>query len=267
LGGGTQRSTAVACGSASKKAGRGDCGRWRYCFGLAAKAATASVPIVFAIAADPVEVGLVASLNRPGGNVTGVTSVLRQAARIAPQNECHQLSRTNGETGTSRSAAAAWPLAAQAQQAYPTRRIGVFLGLAASADDPGAGEIRCHPVDVIQKSVIDEVVLYNPCCLCWRNFEQRVGALLVSSDPFFTNRREQLVALAARYAVPPVFYDRRPHELRSSQCRCVSPDRHLRRPDSQRRQSCRPAGSPVHKSRVGHKSQDRQSARADDVIE
>jgi putative tryptophan/tyrosine transport system substrate-binding protein len=150
---------------------------------LAAKSATPTIPIVFVIGADPVKAGLVTSLNRPGGNITGVTilanlmiikrlELLRElvpkAAVIAvllnPRNP-------NAETRSKDVGEAARTLGRQIRVLYATSER----------------DLNTAFTTLVQ---------------------QRIGALLVQSDPFFTNQRHQLVALAARYAIPAIYEQR-----------------------------------------------------------
>jgi putative ABC transport system substrate-binding protein len=150
---------------------------------LAAKATTATVPIVFAIGSDPVESGLVASLNRPGGNITGVSflAVALGAKRLellrdlVPKAASIALlvnpSNSNAE-----------PQTKDAQAAAAT------LGL--------------H-VDILRASSQDDFELAFATLV-----QQRADALVVGADPFFISRRDQLIALAARHAVPAIYFAR-----------------------------------------------------------
>jgi putative tryptophan/tyrosine transport system substrate-binding protein len=149
---------------------------------LAAKAATATIPIVFEIGADPVEIGLVAGLNRPGGNVTGIAAM---NSELAPKRLgiVHELIRGPAPLGallnpTSSNATVVADL--QSAAARIGRRLEVFL---ASTN---------RDIDTAFEAVV----------------EKKVGALVVGAGPFFTNRRAQLVTLAARYAVPAIYSDR-----------------------------------------------------------
>jgi putative ABC transport system substrate-binding protein len=148
---------------------------------LAAKAATATIPIFFLIAEDPVELGLVASLNRPGGNVTGISSQnvelvakrLSLLRELAPQagNVAALLNPSNPN---------AKPVSKMLQAAAAT------LGL---------------QLDVLEASTDGEIQA------AYRSREPG-SALLIGTDPSFFARRASLVALAARYAVP-TMYDNR----------------------------------------------------------
>jgi putative ABC transport system substrate-binding protein len=152
---------------------------------LAAREATRTIPIVFIIGIDPVKTGLVASLNRPGGNLTGVTlfttplsakrlELLRElvpgAAVIAilanPNNPSVNLYRTD--------------------MSEAARTVGQqILFINASTE----GEIEAAFATLTK---------------------QRVGALVILPDPFLNTRRDQIMALAARHAMP-VIYDSREH--------------------------------------------------------
>jgi putative ABC transport system substrate-binding protein len=146
---------------------------------LAAKDATSTIPIIFVTGADPVGRGLVASLARPGGNVTGVSILISQLdpkrlellSELAPQAKTIALLVNPTPT--------AEPLIRALQEA--ARPKGV----------------QFHILKASSESEIDAA---------FATLAQRpVGALLVFSDPFFFNRREQIVALAARHAVPAIY--------------------------------------------------------------
>jgi putative ABC transport system substrate-binding protein len=149
----------------------------------AAKAATSDIPIVFVSAADPVRTGLVASLNRPGGNVTGV-SLLASALDAKKLGLLRELAPKASTIGVliNPDYPSANSQREEAQQA--AARLGLRpLMLSARAD----GEI-----DFAFASAA----------------KQGADALLVATDPFLLSRRERLVALAARYAVPAIYAQR-----------------------------------------------------------
>ena len=146
----------------------------------AAKRATSTIPIVFSSAVDPIKAGLVASINRPGGNATGFVqfAALLEAKRL---QLLHELV----------------PNAAV---------IGVLLNPA----NPLA-EVQTKDVHTAARSVDRQVhvVSANSEAEFDAAFAslagQRVGGLLVAADPFFNSRRGQLIALAARYALPAIY--------------------------------------------------------------
>jgi putative tryptophan/tyrosine transport system substrate-binding protein len=146
----------------------------------AAKAATTTIPIVFSLGADPVGLGFVASLNRPGGNITGVfqfTSGL-EAKRLGLLHELIPKATTTAVLVNPNFSDAENQLR-DVQEA--AGRLGVqFVVVRANAEsDFGAA--------------FSTLV------------QQRAGALLVCSSPFFNGRRGQLVLLAARHAVPAIY--------------------------------------------------------------
>jgi len=146
----------------------------------AAKAATTSIPIVFGVGADPVQLGLVASLNRPGGNLTGVNGFVGElgAKGLALLHELVPSTATIGflenpnnsifelTTRDVEEAAAAIGLKVQILKASTDREIDAAF------------------VSLVQA---------------------RTGALLVGVDIFFNNRIERLIELAARYAIPTMY--------------------------------------------------------------
>ena len=147
---------------------------------FAAKAATATIPIVFNQGIDPVQSGLVASLNRPGANITGVTVL---SAELVGK----RLDLLHGLLPTS---------AVVALLVNPTNPVSEVetRGLQEAARALG---LQAHILRASNSSEFEAA------------FESLVGlrvdALVVSADPLFTNQRAQIVALAARHAVPAIY--------------------------------------------------------------
>jgi putative ABC transport system substrate-binding protein len=150
---------------------------------LAARAATATIPIVFTATSDPVKLGLVASVNRPGGNVTG-TSALTVELDGKRLELLRELAPTAGLIG-----ALVNPNRPDVEaQSRDVQEAARTLGQRISILNAG-GEAE---IDAAFASVA----------------RQRIGALLVGADPLFQSRRTQLVALAAHHAVPTLYQNR-----------------------------------------------------------
>jgi putative ABC transport system substrate-binding protein len=147
---------------------------------FAAKAATSTIPIVANVGIDPVQAGLIASLNRPGGNVTGIAILTAELA--AKRVELlHELLRTS---------------TAVAILVNPTTPR-------ADAEIKGAREAArslALELDVLNATTASEID-----AAFGRLIELRAGALVVSVDPFLTNQRQQIVALAERRSVPAIY--------------------------------------------------------------
>ena len=151
---------------------------------LAAKVATAKIPIIFGIGTDAVQAGLVASLNRPGGNITGVSYM--QAELAAKQiGLLHELLPE------------ATRFAVLVNPTNPLVTGPIVTDLEAATSAIG-GQIEFHPASTIRD--IDTAF--------GRLIQKRADALLVSPGPLFGNRRVQLAMLAARHALPTMYYDR-----------------------------------------------------------
>ena len=147
---------------------------------LAGKAATTTIPIVFATGGDPVALGLVRSLNRPGGNATGISfqtvellgKQLEMLRDVAPQSR--------------RFAALVDPHYEYADAIVTSLRAG-------------AGSLGV-PIEILRATTVGEIDA------SFANLAQNpASALLISSSPFFTGRRTQLATLAARYTIPAIY--------------------------------------------------------------
>jgi putative ABC transport system substrate-binding protein len=143
---------------------------------LAAKAATATIPIVFTSGTDPVKLGLVSSLNRPGGNLTGVSflSSLLLAKQLELLRELVPAAATIG-------------FLVNPNNPNTDVRTGEMLETVRAVG---------RQLDVVTASTEGELES------ALATIQQRDGALVIAADPFFVDRRDQLVALAARYALP-----------------------------------------------------------------
>jgi putative ABC transport system substrate-binding protein len=144
----------------------------------AAKAATTTIPIVFYTGADPVAVGLVASLNRPGGNLTGVTTLNVEIGPKRPEL-LHEMVPT---------------AASIAVLVNPTNPIAAETNvkdLAAAARTLG---LQLHFLHASTERDFDTVFSSVT--------QLRAGALMIGADAFFIRRSEQLGALTARHAIP-----------------------------------------------------------------
>jgi len=148
---------------------------------LAAKTATTTIPIVFGVGVDPVQVGLIKSLNRPGGNLTGFNQV-------------------NGELG-----AKALALLHELVPKTPT------IGFLENPNNPIIHELTTRDVLVAAAAIGLQIQPLKAGTdreidAAFENLVQaRTGALLVSNDVFFNSRIEQITALAARYAIPVMY--------------------------------------------------------------
>ena len=148
---------------------------------LAAKAATTTIPIVFTIGGDPIRLGLVASLNRPGGNVTGVTNL---NVEMAPKRLqlLHEL--------------------------VPTASV---MALLVNPTDPAVTEPQSSEALSAARTLGLELHVLNASTerdfdgVFAKLIQLRAGGLVIGADPFFNSRSKQLAALTVRHAVPAIF--------------------------------------------------------------
>jgi putative tryptophan/tyrosine transport system substrate-binding protein len=147
----------------------------------AAKAATTTIPIIFTTGLDPVQTNFVTSLNRPGGNVTGLTAL---NSELGPKQLglLHQLI-----PGATRFAVLV----------DATPRDSTIANLQAAASSLG------KEIEVLRAGTIDEIDAAFASLV-----QKRADALLVITSVLFFNRRTQLVTLAARHAVPAIYWTR-----------------------------------------------------------
>jgi putative ABC transport system substrate-binding protein len=150
---------------------------------LAAKAATAEIPIVFISGGDPVAGGLVSSLNRPGGNVTGVSWVATEL--IAKRLDLiHQFV---GRTVV----------------------VGALVNPTYPDIDSQLRELRDAGAAIRQDIKVVRAATAGEIDAAFASFAQyRVGAVIVANDPLYFISSDQLVALAARHAVPTIYFER-----------------------------------------------------------
>jgi putative tryptophan/tyrosine transport system substrate-binding protein len=146
----------------------------------AAKTATATIPIVFRMATDPVEAGLVASLNRPGGNVTGVTTM-------------------GVELGSK-----------QLELLHELAPAASVIALLINPTNPAIARIQSRDVPAAARKLGLDLHVLNASAerdfdlVFARMKELRVGGLIIGADTFLNTRSEQLAALAVRNAIPTI---------------------------------------------------------------
>jgi putative ABC transport system substrate-binding protein len=146
---------------------------------LAAKAATTQIPIVFSAATDPVQLGLVASLNRPGGNATGVFILTNdlEAKRLG-----------------------------LLQELVPSGTIAVLVNPQTPGADAQLSEVHSAARALSRPAVFLNASSEHELTTAFVEMrEMEAKALLVAADPFFNTRREQVIELAAQHAIPAIY--------------------------------------------------------------
>jgi len=146
----------------------------------AAKAATAAIPIIFVSGPDPVQLGLVASLSQPGGKVTGVTLFT--------------------------STVAAKRLELLRELVPPTATFGFLVNPSNTRAESDIGDIEAAARELGQQFIVVKAITDRDLEAAFATLAQhQIRALVVGGDPFFNSQAPQLVALAARYAIPTVY--------------------------------------------------------------
>jgi putative ABC transport system substrate-binding protein len=151
---------------------------------LAAKAATTTIPIVFEMGSDPVELGLVPSLNRPGGNITGATQLVQE---VTPKmlELLHEL--------------------------LPTAHV---MALLVNPADPALAQVNTSKVLAAAHTLGLELRVVNASSerefdgVFAKLIELRAGGLVIGAEALFTSHSEQLAALAVHHAVPTIYKGR-----------------------------------------------------------
>jgi putative tryptophan/tyrosine transport system substrate-binding protein len=148
---------------------------------LAAKAATSTIPIIFWVGGDPIELGLVTSLNRPEGNLTGVTTLNHElvAKRIELLHEAAPRARS---------------IAVLVNPTSPTLTKTTIEDAQAAARSLG---LELYILNASTESDLEEVFA--------KSMQLHAGGVVVGTDAFFSGRLEQLAALSVRYAVPTAY--------------------------------------------------------------
>jgi ABC-type uncharacterized transport system substrate-binding protein len=148
---------------------------------VAAKATTPTIPIVFMVGADPVELGLVASLARPGGNMTGVGALA--VGTVAKRLQLlHEL------------------VPAASEIAFLRNPTNPYFSALETRELQAAAAVLAVRLLLLDASSLREIEA------AFTNLvTQRAGAFLLGTDPFFITSRDQLVALANRHAVPAIY--------------------------------------------------------------
>src|SRR5499433_124578 len=151
--------------------------------GLAAKAATATIPIVFASGTDPVAIGLVTNLHRPGGNITGISGLLSE-----------QMAKRLGLL----------------QELVPKAPlIGVLVNPSYSGFDLQLQQLQEAAGTLRQELHVEKARTEHEIGAAFEALiQRRASAVLVANDPFFFNRITQFVVLAARHAIPTLYHRR-----------------------------------------------------------
>jgi putative ABC transport system substrate-binding protein len=148
-----------------------------------AKAATATIPIVFATGSDPIELGFVTRLNRPDGNVTGAT-FLSNSLRTKQLGLLRELVPKAATLAMLVNPNDALTADHVKEQQAAAKTLGVTLQIATATNTQDIDRVFANLA------------------------ERRIGALYIAGDSLFTGKREQIIALAARYAIPAIYNDK-----------------------------------------------------------
>jgi putative tryptophan/tyrosine transport system substrate-binding protein len=198
---------------------------------LAAKGATTTIPIVFSAGTDPVEAGIVASVSRPGGNITGVNFMASElgAKRLGILQEL---------------VPSATHIALLVNRTNPVSTESVIK------DVERAASATARQIEVFDASTSREIEMAFAALV-----QKRAEALVVGADPLFIERGVQLATLATRHLLPTIYQPRafwRSCELRRERLRSVSRGGHLYSSYSQRRETSRHACRAADQVRTGY---------------